>query len=352
MRAVITGGCGFIGSALVRCLIGEGHVVFNIDKLTYAGDPRTVADVAEDSRYHFRHLDIGNADGVRAAIDEARPDVIFHLAAESHVDRSIDDPGAFIDTNVRGSFVLLQEALNYWQRLDGGNKVSFRFVQVSTDEVFGSLGDTGRFSETSAYQPNSPYSASKAAGDHLARAWFYTYGLPTIISNCSNNYGPFQNREKLIPTIIRKALLSQPIPIYGQGCNVRDWLYVEDHVTALLASAARGVPGSTYAFGGDSEVANLDLARMICDRLDATKPRADGKSHSERIQFVTDRPGHDYRYSIDSRNARQALGWQPSETLTSGLERTIAWYIDHPEWTLDINQDGDRLGLRVEHAAR
>lgn len=349
MKALVTGGCGFIGSALVRALVQAGHRVLNIDKLTYAGDPRTVATVADAPSYAFAQLDIADRDAMAKAIGDFAPDAIFHLAAESHVDRSIESPGAFIDTNVRGTFTLLQAALAYCDRLVADARARFRFVHVSTDEVFGSLGADGHFTEASAYRPNSPYSASKAAADHLIRAWHATYGLPAIISNCSNNYGPYQNREKLIPTIIRKALLDQPIPIYGKGQNVRDWLYVDDHVAALLAVRERGVPGQSYNIGGDAETRNIDLARAICRLLDARRPRADGRSHEVAIAFVADRPGHDHRYAIDAGKARCELGWTPQHGLESGLAATIDWYLVNPAWTLGATQAEDRLGLAQTH---
>ncbi len=345
MRALVTGGCGFIGSALVRNLVTAGHDVLNVDKLTYAGDPRTVLEIAGASNYRFAKLDITDQPAMAEALAGFAPDAVFHLAAESHVDRSIDEPGAFIDTNLRGTYVLLQVALEFWKSLDPDARACFRFIQISTDEVFGCLGKEGSFSEESAYRPNSPYAASKAGADHLVRAWQMTYGLPTIISNCSNNYGPFQNREKLIPTIIRKAVLDQPIPIYGNGENVRDWLYVEDHVTALQAVHARGTVGGSYTIGGHNEMSNLDLAHAICAQLDTRRPRSNGRSYAEQIEFVTDRPGHDYRYAIDPRKAEREIGWTPRETLTSGLSKTIDWYLDRPEWTLGTADANDRLGL-------
>jgi dTDP-glucose 4,6-dehydratase len=345
MRFLVTGGCGFIGSAAVRILVNAGHQVLNIDKLTYAGDVRTVAGVARSPNYRFEKMDVLDQRGIAASFRDFAPQAVLHLAAETHVDRSIDDPGKFIDTNIHGTFVMLQTALGYWNHLDTEERAHFRFIQVSTDEVYGSLGDQGHFTEATAYQPNSPYSASKAGGDHLARAWYATFGLPAIISNCSNNYGPFQNREKLIPTIIRKALSSQPIPIYGQGRNVRDWLYVNDHIAALLAVCANGQTGGNYNVGGQNEISNIDLAIAICALLDERRPRSDGRPHAERIQFVADRPGHDYRYAIDSTKAKRELGWQPQESLQSGLSKTIDWYLDHPDWTMGDVCSEDRLGL-------
>jgi len=345
MRFLVTGGCGFIGSAAVRMMVRAGHQVLNLDKLTYAGDVRTVAAVGGSPNYRFKKVDILDQEGISASFRDFAPEAVFHFAAETHVDRSIDDPAKFVDTNIRGTFVMLQAALDYWEHVEADDKARFRFIHVSTDEVYGSLGDHGLFTETTAYRPNSPYSASKAGSDHLARAWFETYGLPTIISNCSNNYGPFQNREKLIPTIIRKALSNQTIPIYGQGRNIRDWLYVDDHVAALLAICEKGQSGGSYNIGGHNEISNIDLATAICAILDGCRPRSDGQHHAERILFVTDRPGHDYRYAIDAAKATRELGWQPQETLQSGLSKTVDWYLDHLDWTMDVVTSEDRLGL-------
>jgi dTDP-glucose 4,6-dehydratase len=345
MRVLITGGCGFIGSAAVRYLVDAGQEVLNIDKLTYAGDLRTVASAAGSPNYRFEKMDILDKGGVASWFRDFAPHAVLHLAAETHVDRSIDDPVKFIETNVNGTFVMLQAALSYWNHLNSNERPHFRFIQVSTDEVYGSLGEEGFFNETTAYRPNSPYSASKAGSDHLARAWYATYGLPTIISNCSNNYGPFQNREKLIPTIIRKALLNQPIPIYGQGRNVRDWLYVDDHIGALLAVCEKGQVGSSYNIGGHNEISNIDLATAICGLLDRRRPRPDGRCYAEQIHFVVDRPGHDFRYAIDSTKAARELAWRPKESLQSGLSKTVDWYLDHIDWTMDIVSPEDRLGL-------
>jgi dTDP-glucose 4,6-dehydratase len=347
MKALVTGGCGFIGSALVRRLIAAGHSVLNIDKLTYAGDQRTVAAIAGHPNYRFSQSDITDQTAIVEAFGSFQPDAVFHLAAESHVDRSIDAPGAFIETNLHGTYVMLHAALSFWAGLAADGRARFRFIHVSTDEVFGHLGRDGAFDEESPYRPNSPYAASKAGADHLARAWHVTYGLPTIISNCSNNYGPFQNREKLIPTIIRKALLDQPIPIYGKGENIRDWLYVDDHVAALEAVAARGAVGGTYAIGGRSEMNNLDLARQLCVLLDRQRPRLDGRSYAAQIGFVADRPGHDFRYAINPGKAERELGWRPRETLASGLAKTVAWYLDRLDWTLGTTDVEDRLGLKA-----
>jgi dTDP-glucose 4,6-dehydratase len=345
MRFLVTGGCGFIGSAVVRILVRAGHQVLNIDKLTYAGDLRTVAAVSGSPNYRFEKIDILDQEKISASFGDFAPQAVFHLAAETHVDRSIDGPAKFVDTNIHGTFIMLQAALGYWSHLVTEERARFRFIHVSTDEVYGSLGDKGLFTEATAYSPNSPYSASKAGSDHLVRAWFVTYGLPTIISNCSNNYGPFQNCEKLIPTIIRKVLSNQTIPIYGQGRNVRDWLYVDDHVAALLAVCEKGVAGGSYNIGGHNEISNVDLATGICAILDGCQPRSDGLRHAERIQFVTDRPGHDYRYAIDPTKATRELGWQPQESLETGLSKTVGWYLEHLDWTMDIVSSEDRLGL-------
>lgn len=345
-RALVTGGCGFIGSALVRRLAGDGIAILNVDALTYAGDERTVASVAKLDHYAFVKADIADRAAVDEAFQQCQPDVVFHLAAESHVDRSIDGPAAFIQTNVVGTLVMLEAARRYRDSLNGEPRDRFRFVHVSTDEVYGSLGPTGFFSEETAYAPNSPYSASKAAADHLARAWFKTYGLPVVVSNCSNNYGPFQNREKLIPTVIRKALTGQPIPIYGSGQNVRDWLYVDDHVEALLTVGAKGRAGEKYNIGGHNEIKNLDIAETICALLDREKPRNQG-SYKEQITFVSDRPGHDFRYAIDPKKTNDELGWGPRETFATGIAKTVRWYLDHAEWALADATAQDRLGLAV-----
>jgi dTDP-glucose 4,6-dehydratase len=345
MNVLLTGGCGFIGSAAARILVGAGHHVLNIDKLTYAGDLRAVATVAGSPMYRFEKMDILDQDGVAGCFRDFAPQAVFHLAAETHVDRSIDSPAKFIETNFNGTFVMLQAAFDYWRHLEKEERVRFRFIQVSTDEVYGSLGDQGFFTESTAYRPNSPYSASKAGSDHLARAWYVTYGLPTIVSNCSNNYGPFQNREKFIPTIVRKALSSQTIPIYGQGNNVRDWLYVDDHIAALLAMCENGEAGGSFNIGGNNEISNIELATAICAFLDERRPRPDGQHYAEQIQFVTDRPGHDYRYAIDSTKATRELGWQPRESLQGGLSKTVDWYLHHLDWTMDLAISEDRLGL-------
>jgi len=346
MRAMVTGGAGFIGSALVRRLVAEGHAVLNFDLLTYAGDLRAVESVSASDAYQFERGDIADADAVTASVSAFRPDVIFHLAAESHVDRSIDGPDAFIRTNLNGTGVMLQAARSWHDRMDADGKAAFRFVHVSTDEVYGSLGfDDPAFTEDTPYAPNSPYAASKAGADHLARAWHETFGLPVVITNCSNNYGPFQHPEKLIPTVIRKALFGEPIPVYGKGENVRDWLFVEDHVSGLIAAATTGKPGGKYNFGGNAERRNIDLVHSLCARLDEARPRADGQSYASQISFVTDRPGHDLRYAVDASRARSALGWTPAASFEEGMARTVHWYLSHGDWLTRDPSELARLGL-------
>jgi len=344
-RAAVTGGAGFIGSALVRRGVADGHQILNIDKLTYAGSMDAVAMVAERASYRFLRADVVDGDAIAHAFAEFAPDVIFHLAAESHVDRSIDRPAAFIATNVVGTHAVLEAALRYWSKLDTARRARFRFVHVSTDEVYGSLGDDGLFREDSPYRPNSPYSASKAAADHLARAWFATYGLPVIVSNCSNNYGPYQHPEKLIPTVLRHALRESEIPVYGDGRNRRDWLHVDDHVDGLLQLFAHGRPGESYLFGGRAEIANLDLVRTLCRILDRQRARPSGGSYADLIAFVADRPGHDFRYAIDPTKAERHLSWSPRRSLDLGLEETVAWYLAHPSWLERPAAELARLGL-------
>jgi dTDP-glucose 4,6-dehydratase len=348
-RFLVTGGAGFIGSAVVRHLIaGTGHEVLVVDKLTYAGNLDNLKPAETDPRYAFLKADIGDPVAMREALAGFRPDVVMHLAAESHVDRSIDGPGAFIQTNVVGTYVLLQAALEYWRALPAAEQAGFRFHHVSTDEVFGSLGADGLFSETTPYQPNSPYSASKAASDHLVRAWHHTYGLPVVLSNCSNNYGPYHFPEKLIPLVILNALEGKALPVYGDGGQVRDWLHVEDHARALCLIAETGLPGESYNVGGNAERTNLDVVRAICGLVDRFAPDAAIGPREKLIRFVADRPGHDRRYAIDAGKIARELGWRPQESFESGLEKTVRWYLDNPQWWGRIRSGlyrGERLGL-------
>jgi dTDP-glucose 4,6-dehydratase len=333
MRIFVTGGAGFIGSALIRHLIeNTTHEVMNFDKLTYAGTLSTVENVASSNRYRFVQGDICDIAAVRAAIAEFKPEVITHLAAESHVDRSIDGPDAFIQTNLVGTFAMLSEARAYWQTLDEASKGVFRFHHISTDEVYGSLGEEGLFTEETPYDPRSPYSASKAGSDHLVSAWGHTYGLPVLITNCSNNYGPYHFPEKLVPLMIAKALDGEPLPVYGKGDQVRDWLYVEDHVRALQAVFERGELGRTYNIGGFNEKQNIEVVHTICAILDQLRPRADGKPYAEQITSVADRPGHDKRYAIDANRINAELGWHPQETFETGIEKTVHWYLANEAW--------------------
>ena len=346
MKILVTGGAGFIGSAVVRRAVAEGHAVVNVDALTYAACLENVATVADSPLYTFEKADIRNPEVLGRIFRDHNPDAVMHLAAESHVDRSIDGPGAFIATNVMGTFNLLQAARKHWESL--GKPEAFRFHHVSTDEVYGSLGTEGRFTEETPYAPRSPYSASKAAADHLVRAWHETYGLPVVITNCSNNYGPYHFPEKLIPVIILNALAGRPIPIYGSGENVRDWLYVEDHAEALLLVMRRGRVGRSYNIGGENEATNLQIARAICAILDARRPG--GAPHERLITFVADRPGHDLRYAIDPGRIREELGWRPSVTLEEGLERTVDWYLENRAWW-EALQGRDGVGQRLGQGA-
>ena len=351
MKLLVTGGSGFIGSAVIRFVVREAAArVVNVDKLTYAATPEALNEVEDDPRYAFELVDICNGPALRRVFAEHKPDAVMHLAAESHVDRSIDSPAAFIETNLVGTYTLLEAACAYWRELEGAARRQFRFHHISTDEVYGSLGATGRFTEQTPYRPNSPYSASKAGSDHLVRAWHHTFGLPVVTSNCSNNYGPYQFPEKLIPLMIINALEGAPLPVYGGGENVRDWLYVEDHARALWTILTEGVPGETYNVGGDSEMRNLDVVGMICDLVDELAPRPGAASRRELIAFVADRPGHDLRYAIDATKIRADLGWTPSETFASGLRRTVVWYLENQDWWGGIrggSYDGSRLGLEM-----
>jgi dTDP-glucose 4,6-dehydratase len=330
----VTGGAGFIGANFVHFWLRQyDEPVLVLDALTYAGNLESLASVASDPRYHFAHVDICDRHAVAALLAQHRPRAILHFAAESHVDRSIHGPGEFIRTNVQGTFELLEAARAYWHELGDVEKAAFRFLHVSTDEVYGSLGPTDpAFTETTPYAPNSPYSASKAASDHLVRAWHHTYGLPTLTTNCSNNYGPYQFPEKLIPLMIHNALAGKPLPVYGDGQNVRDWLYVEDHCRAIARVLEAGRPGETYNIGGRNEVKNIDVVHTVCDLLDELRPREDGNSYRAQIAFVADRPGHDRRYAIDARKIERELGWTPQETFATGLRQTVQWYLDNPQW--------------------
>lgn len=346
MRLIVTGGAGFIGSAVVRQAVVAGHEVLNLDALTYAACLDNVASVADRANYTFLEADIRDRTAMDRAFADHQPDAIMHLAAESHVDRSIDGPGTFIETNITGTYTLLEAARAYW--VGQGKPDSFRFHHISTDEVYGSLGATGQFTEDTPYDPRSPYSASKAASDHLVRAWAETYGLPVVLTNCSNNYGPYHFPEKLIPVVILNALAGKPLPIYGDGSNVRDWLYVEDHADALLTVLQRGELGRSYNIGGENERSNLELVQTICAILDRLKPGP--HPYADLITFVTDRPGHDARYAIDPTRIREELGWRPSVTVEEGLEKTVRWYLDNEPWwraLQDRQGVGQRLGVKA-----
>ncbi|WP_427791034.1 dTDP-glucose 4,6-dehydratase [Brevundimonas diminuta] len=346
MRTLLTGGAGFIGSALVRELLGRGDQVLVVDSLTYAGVEASLDEVADHPGFRFLKADICDAGAMARAFHGFRPDRVAHLAAETHVDRSIDGPAVFIRTNVDGTRVLLDQALVWWRGLDEARRDAFRFLHVSTDEVFGSLGPLGRFDEATPYDPRSPYSASKAASDHLVRAWGHTFGLPVVISNCSNNYGPRQFPEKLIPTLILRALSGQDLPIYGDGLNVRDWLFVEDHARALALMLEAAPPGRTYCVGGDAERTNLQIAGLVCTALDQLRPRADGRPHASAVRQVEDRPGHDRRYAVDAGLIRRELGWRPQGDVDSGMVRTVAWYLANEAWWSPLIADSlQRRGL-------
>ena len=345
MRYLVTGGAGFIGSALVRHLIGAGHDVLTIDALTYAGNRASLRDVEANPRHRFCHADICDSAAMQAAFARFQPDRVMHLAAESHVDRSINGAADFIQTNVVGTFALLEVARDYWTKLSADRAGAFRLLHVSTDEVYGSLGGEGRFSEATPYDPSSPYSASKAASDHLAKAWARTYGLPVVVSNCSNNYGPYHFPEKLIPLIILNALQGRELPVYGAGANIRDWLYVEDHARALDIIVSRGRIGETYNVGGRNERRNIDVVRRICQLLDAMVPL--GRPRESLIRFVADRPGHDARYAIDATKLETELGWRAQESFDTGIAKTVRWYLDNAWWWQPLRDryDGQRLGL-------
>lgn len=350
-KFLVTGGAGFIGSSVVRKLIRETpHEVLVVDKLTYAGNLDSLAEVVASPRYHFQQADVADAAAMRGAVEGFAPDVIMHLAAESHVDRSIDGPGEFVQTNIVGTFTLLQAALGYWRGLDPARREAFRFHHISTDEVFGSLGEEGFFHEEYPYQPTSPYSASKASSDHFVRAWHHTYGLPTVVTNCSNNYGPYHFPEKLIPLVILNALEGKPLPVYGRGENVRDWLYVDDHAAALILVAEAGQPGETYAIGGWNERRNIDVVRGICGLVDEMAPNSAIGPRESLITYVTDRPGHDLRYAIDASKIERELGWRPAETFETGLRKTVRWYLDNRAWWERVRSGvyrGERLGIAV-----
>lgn len=343
----LTGGAGFIGSALVRYLIQHTDaVVVNVDKLTYAGSLHSLGGADSSDRHHFHQHDIVDSAAMRQLVEQYQPDMIMHLAAESHVDRSIDGPGEFIQTNIVGTYSLLEVAREYYEQLTGDKRDGFKFHHISTDEVYGSLGESGLFTETTRYKPNSPYSASKASSDHLVRAWNKTYQLPVVISNCSNNYGPFQFPEKLIPLIIQKSLAGEPLPIYGKGDNIRDWLFVDDHVKALWRIVNEGVSGEVYNVGGHNEKTNIDVVKTICSILDQLKPKGDGSDYASQITYVADRPGHDRRYAIDASKIQATLDWTPEETFETGIAKTVQWYLDNPSWINKVSNDydGARLG--------
>ena len=341
---LVTGGAGFIGGNFVLQAMADGAArVINLDALTYAGNRNTLAKLGGCADHVFVHGDIGDAELVKALLAEHQPSAVINFAAESHVDRSIDGPAAFVQTNVVGTLNLLEASRNYWRGLDEPARAAFRFLHVSTDEVYGSLGESGAFTETTAYAPNSPYSASKAASDHLVRAFHHTYGLPTLTTNCSNNYGPYQFPEKLIPLIIARALAGEPLPVYGDGCNVRDWLYVGDHCAAIRAVLAAGRVGEVYNVGGDAERKNIDVVKAICTLLDQRRPRADGVARESQITFVADRPGHDRRYAIDASKLKRELGWRPSLDFETGIARTTDWYLDHQDWVASVLDGSYRL---------
>jgi dTDP-glucose 4,6-dehydratase len=340
---LVTGGAGFIGGNFVLEAVGQGVRVINLDALTYAGNVDTLSSLEGNPNHVFVQGDIGDRALVERLLREHRPDAVVNFAAESHVDRSIDGPAAFVHTNVVGTLALLEAVRDYWKALDGPAKAAFRFLHVSTDEVYGSLGDSGKFTETTPYAPNSPYSASKAASDHLVRAFHHTYGLPVLTTNCSNNYGPYQFPEKLIPLIIARALAGEPLPVYGDGKNVRDWLYVGDHCVAIRAVLEGGRVGETYNVGGNAERQNIEVVNTICALLDERRPRADGKPRNSQITYVADRPGHDRRYAIDASKLKNELGWEPSHTFEQGIADTVDWYLEHQDWVQRVLDGSYRL---------
>jgi dTDP-glucose 4,6-dehydratase len=349
---LVTGGAGFIGGNFIHYLLADSTAeIANLDALTYAGNRETLAAVEDNPRYRFLQGDIADPEAVQQLIEEFRPTAIVNFAAESHVDRSIDGPGDFIHTNIVGTYNMLDKTLAYWRSLDAEEQGAFRFLHVSTDEVYGSLGDAGAFTETTPYAPSSPYSASKASSDHLVQAWHHTYGLPTLTTNCSNNYGPFQYPEKLIPLMILNALAGKPLPIYGTGGNVRDWLFVEDHCRAIWHVVQNGKPGEMYNVGGNSEKTNLEVVDTLCTLLDELVPESPHLPHSSLKTFVADRPGHDWRYAIDASKLKDQLGWGPQETFESGMRRTVQWYLDNLEWCEAVkagDYEGQRLGLAAK----
>lgn len=350
-KILVTGGAGFIGSAVIRQFINDTDFsVVNVDKLTYAGNLQSLASISNDPRYRFEQVDICDAPAIARVFHEHQPDAIMHLAAESHVDRSISGPADFIHTNIVGTYTLLEAARNHWNKLQGEHKSNFRFHHISTDEVYGSLSSAGFFTEETPYQPNSPYSASKASSDHLVRAWHHTYGLPVVTTNCSNNYGPFHFPEKLIPLIILNAVNGKPLPIYGKGDNIRDWLYVDDHARALRLVLENGIPGETYNIGGWNEKTNLEVVQSICAILDELHPQ--GAPHSKLISFVADRPGHDRRYAINASKIANELGWKPLETFDSGLRKTVEWYLSNTDWVHGVTSGDYQNWLQQNYSNR
>ncbi len=354
MKILITGGAGFIGSAVIRHIIlSTNNQVLNIDKLTYAGNLESLKEIDQHSNYQFKQIDICDTEQITKAIEAFQPDAIMHLAAESHVDRSIDGPAAFIQTNIVGTYTLLEAARKYWMSLEPKAQQKFRFHHISTDEVYGDLeGTTDLFTETTSYAPSSPYSASKASSDHLVRAWHRTYGLPVIVTNCSNNYGPYHFPEKLIPLVILNALDAKPLPVYGNGQQIRDWLYVEDHARALYKVVTEGVVGETYNVGGHNEKQNIEVVKTICKILDELKPQANGQTYESLITFVKDRPGHDLRYAIDATKIQNELGWTPTETFETGIRKTVEWYLNNQEWVAHIQSGEYQSWLEKQYKAK